>query len=217
MAKVILDLCGGTGSWSAPYKRSGEYEVHVITLPKYDIFDCNVHEDRLDFVSNNGETLSVSIEDVHGVLAAPTCTMFSLARTTAKNPRDFEAGMRLVKKCLEIIWACRQSPVSRLKFWAIENPCGFLRQFLGKPSLTFNPNDFGDCYTKKTDLWGFFKEPKKRHRELTEDEKIACRINARKLPKLPEGYVLPGGWNATAAKRSMTSSYFAEAFFKANR
>ncbi len=30
---IILDLCGGTGSWSKPYKDAG-YDVRVITLPE---------------------------------------------------------------------------------------------------------------------------------------------------------------------------------------
>lgn len=32
MSKIILDLCGGTGSWSKPYRDAG-YDVRVITLP----------------------------------------------------------------------------------------------------------------------------------------------------------------------------------------
>ena len=31
MSKIILDLCGGTGAWSEPYKEAG-YDVKVITL-----------------------------------------------------------------------------------------------------------------------------------------------------------------------------------------
>ena len=27
MKKIILDLCGGTGSWSRPYKEASEYEM----------------------------------------------------------------------------------------------------------------------------------------------------------------------------------------------
>lgn len=34
--KIILDLCGGTGSWSKPYVEAG-YDVRVITLPKDDV------------------------------------------------------------------------------------------------------------------------------------------------------------------------------------
>lgn len=44
-----------------------------------------------------------------------------------------------------------------------------------------------------------------------------CSINARTLPSLPDDYILPDGWNVTAAKRSMTSAKFAEAFYRANR
>jgi len=34
--KIILDLCGGTGAWSRPYKEAG-YDVRVITLPEHDV------------------------------------------------------------------------------------------------------------------------------------------------------------------------------------
>lgn len=34
--KIILDLCGGTGSWSKPYAEAG-YDVRVITLPEHDV------------------------------------------------------------------------------------------------------------------------------------------------------------------------------------
>ncbi|MDR1001701.1 MAG: hypothetical protein LBL82_00300 [Oscillospiraceae bacterium] len=32
--KIILDLCGGSGAWSIPYKEAG-YDVRVITLTAY--------------------------------------------------------------------------------------------------------------------------------------------------------------------------------------
>lgn len=34
--KIILDLCGGSGSWSRPYAQAG-YDVRLITLPMYDV------------------------------------------------------------------------------------------------------------------------------------------------------------------------------------
>lgn len=43
MGKLILDLCGGTGSWSKPYRDAG-YEVKVITLPHYDLFETQERE-----------------------------------------------------------------------------------------------------------------------------------------------------------------------------
>lgn len=55
--KIILDLCGGTGSWSRPYKAAG-YDVRVITLPEYDV------------------RTYVPPDNVYGILAAPPCTEF---------------------------------------------------------------------------------------------------------------------------------------------
>ena len=233
MQNIILDLCGGTGAWSQPYREAG-YDVRVLTLPEYDVtcIDFNADSEYLCFSRREytGVTfMHMGVEtkeykqvtqkvchwhDIIGILAAPTCTMFSLARTTAKTPRDFGEGMELVKACLNIIWRAREE--GGVRFWALENPMGYLRQFLGKPALTFDPCDYGDTYTKKTDLWGYFKEPRKSRRALTEDEMLACKMNSRKLPSLPQGYVLPQGWNLTAAKRSMTSAHFANAFFRAN-
>lgn len=40
-SKIILDLCGGTGSWSAPYRENG-YDVRVITLPEYDLLERTI-------------------------------------------------------------------------------------------------------------------------------------------------------------------------------
>src|SRR3990167_7079255 len=84
--KIILDLCGGTGSWSLPYKEAG-FDVRVITLPKHDVKTYEVHE-----------------EPIYGILAAPPCIMFSDARTNAKTPRDLLGGMETVNACLRLIW-----------------------------------------------------------------------------------------------------------------
>lgn len=48
--KIILDLCGGTGAWSKPYKDAG-YDVQVITLPTYDLEKTNIMFDRFEFHS----------------------------------------------------------------------------------------------------------------------------------------------------------------------
>ena len=59
--KIILDLCGGTGSWSKPYQDAG-YDVRVITLPEHDV------------------RLYAPPENVYGVLAATPCDEFSIAK-----------------------------------------------------------------------------------------------------------------------------------------
>ena len=212
--KVILDLCGGTGAWSKPYKK--DYLVYVITLPYCDLFETEFKDGRIFFKNRLGETVwVVRAKEVYGILAAPTCTMFSLARTTAKTPRDIPGALKLVDKCYEIVRYCQIE--GDLKFWAMENPKGLLRKYIGKPALEFNPSEYGDTYTKKTDLWGFFNMPKKAPREMSEEEKARCAINNRELPEIPEGYVVPEGMTRNAVRRSITSEKFAQAFYKANR
>ena len=213
--KVILDLCGGTGAWSAPYKKNG-YTVHNITLPDYDILKTEIRHLYKDMFFHGEKTLGISCDEIYGILAAPDCTQFSLARTRAKIERDFREGMKLVKACLNIIWECRYEPKYRkdgaLKFWSLENPMGFLRQFLGKPVFTFDPCDFGDPYTKKTDLWGYFNIPKKSPIILTEEQIKQCKINNRKLPSISEITN-----SKQADKRAITPSGFANAFYKVNK
>lgn len=188
MSKIILDLCGGTGAWSKPYKDAG-YDVRLVTLPEQDVLTYQPPE------------------NVYGILAAPPCTMFSLARTTAKTPRDFVGAMKTVEACLRIIWTARAK--GTLKFWALENPTAYLRQFLGKPPMTFQPYEFGDRYKKRTDLWGYYNEPRKRPVVLTEKEIRDSRLNTRPLPKIPGLTV--------ADRRAITPPGFAKAFYEANK
>ena len=80
MSKIILDLCGGTGSWSRPYKEAG-YDVRVITLPGHDV--------RLYAPPGN----------VYGILAAPPCTEFSYAKHfhgKGKYHHNFLQGLEIV-------------------------------------------------------------------------------------------------------------------------
>jgi len=201
--KIILDLCGGTGSWSKPYEDAG-YDVRLITLPTHDVFTYKPPK------------------NVYGILAAPTCTHFSLARTNAKTPRDLRGAMQLVKRCLEIIWAqqyelpSKNSKITTLKFWALENPRGFLRYFLGNPPLEMNPYEYGDPYKKVTHIWGNFNLPKKN--EVKYDKtKFDARL-LEDLPPLPEGFIYDKGCglDKRQVRRSITPQGFAKAFFEAN-
>jgi hypothetical protein len=202
--KIILDLCGGTGSWSRPYREAG-YDVRVITLPEYDVFTYEPPK------------------GVYGILAAPTCTHFSLARTNAKQPRDLEKSMQLVKRCLEIIWQQQyelpavNTKVTTLKFWALENPRGFLRYFLGNPPLEFSPFDYGDPYKKRTHLWGNFNIPVKSPVGY-DPIKFDARL-LEDLPELPEGYTYNPdcGLDKRQVRRSIAPPGFAKAFFLANQ
>lgn len=220
---IILDLCGGTGAWSKPYADNG-YDVRVLTLPDHDVVE----------LVNDSDFYNSGVENVVGILAAPPCTMFSIARNdkTAKEPRSFRKGMETVEACLRIIWEIQniQSEVwghtnMKLKFWALENPnSGYLKRYLGKPTFVFEPYEFGDSYTKKTALWGYFNEPKKRpvkpikrgNSEGTFVKEVE-HFKELKQHQIPEGYKEKTGYTWRTIVRSITPEGFAQAFYKANK
>lgn len=219
--RVILDLCGGTGAWSRPYREAG-YDVRVITLPDYDVTDVVFADDYIVFNKQNYTVNDMGIEysDVYGILSAPPCTEFSIAKGNAN--RDFEGAMKIVQACLNIIWQCRIH--GNLKFWALENPVGFLRQFLGIPRFTFKQWQFGEMKVKKTDIWGYFNFPVATVRERPERVNTCIGKKGRAIDwakaEVPPEYEflneLPYK-ERRAAVRAITPPGFAEAFYKANR
>jgi hypothetical protein len=199
--KIILHLCADTGSDSKPYADNG-YNVMLI-----------------------GSRIGVAgyhpPKEVYGVIANPVCTEFSIARTGGKA-RNTEAGMVLVRECQRILAECNPH------FWVIENPAtGRLRDYLGEPTMTYEPWHFGSPWTKRTALWGVFNRPKRVY-ERWED-----------VPNIPGLYTRPGRGKPSLAFmhkshvrfipefasfnpdsdmefRSLCSQKFAQAFFEAN-
>jgi len=181
--KIILDLCGGTGSWSKPYKDAG-YDVRLVTIPDLDVRLYN------------------PTEKIYGILAAPPCTVFSLAGNWVKRSREeMLEALSVVDACLRIIQKCKP------KFWALENPVGKLKNWIGEPVMRFDPWQFGDGTFKKTALCGNFNKPIQ-----------TCFIKPERInySKTPIGR-LGGKSTKTKELRSITPQGFAQAFYKANK
>lgn len=190
--KIILDLCGGTGSWSKPYKDAG-YDVRVITFPEFDVRNFSPPS------------------NIYGILAAPPCTDFTVSGAQYWTTKDLDGrtidSMSIVMACLMIIAKCQP------KFWAFENPVGRLPRWIGKYRMTFNPCDYGDPYTKKTCLWGNFNEPIK---NPVEPIFIIDKGKGNKRYS-PIHWSTGGKSERTKERRSITPQGFANAFFKANQ
>jgi hypothetical protein len=176
--QLILSLCDFTGAWSQPYEDDG-YDVVRVDL---------AHGDDV-------RLLELPARPVHGVLAAPPCTMFANSgarwRRTDEQMRD---ALAVVDACCRIVLAARP------RWWALENPHGKLSRYLGPPRWTFSPNDYGDDYTKFTCLWGEFQPP------------VKSPVPALAGSKM---HLLPPGPDR-AMLRSVTPAGFARAFFEAN-
>lgn len=196
--KIILHLCASKfGSDTRDYRDAG-YDVRLITK---EVGVENYHPPK----------------GVYGIIANPPCTMFSIARSRAKTPRDLREGMRLVRECLRIIWEASYdlpNPNQRhteLKFWVIENPyTGMLKEFLGKPAFTYSPEQFGADWTKKTALWGKFNEPFK-------PPLFEKKLVARSVKDLFSPMTHNRNWQELTDERSIAAPEFTKAFFEANR
>lgn len=200
--KIILQLCADTGSDTFPYREAG-YDVRLVGK---DIGVENYHPPQ----------------DVYGIIANPVCTEFSTARSNgrARNP---EEGMKLVRECQRIISEC--NPV----FWVIENPAtGRLKDFLGEPTMTYEPWHFGSPWTKKTALWGKFNKPERIYKNWEDVPKIAGLYQrpGRGKPSLAfmhksHAKLIPEfalfNPESDMEFRSLCSQKFAKAFYEANK
>lgn len=186
--KNLLDLCGGTGAWSAPFKAAG-WNVLIIDPLVNDLTTT----DALEYFKEYPEYFDV-------ILAAPPCTHFSSSGAQYWKAKDEDGrtaeGLKTVDEVLEII------KLLQPRAWALENPVGRLKKLRykelgGEPTLIFNPCDYGDPYTKKTLVWGSFNLPIQNRVEPTEGSKM---------------HVIRD-WK----QRSITPKGFAEAFYAANK
>lgn len=182
MRPTILSLCDFSGSWSSPYREAG-YEVIQVEL-------------------KHGQDVRLLLKPagpIRGILAAPPCTHF--ARSGARHwrvkgePKLLE-GLSIVDACLRLVTVCRP------EWWALENPIGRLKNWLGEPVYKFDPCDFGDPFTKRTWLWGNFTPP-------MPILSPACAAVAPTMGDITTKKL-------STATRSVTPPGFSKAFFDAN-
>jgi len=195
---IILSLCDHSGQWSDPYLNAG-YEV--IKLDLKNGYDARLFPSKTSSQARFPRDFG-SIEDltgrVHGVLCAPVCTVFSGSGAChPRSDKDILSGLSLVDACIRIAYVVNPT------FWALENPVGKLRKWIGAPVMTFNPCDYGDPYKKRTLLWGNFNTDLKKN---PVDPVIPSPLHQK----------LGGRSEKTKTLRSNTPKGFAKAFFKAN-
>ncbi len=182
MSKTILSLCDYSGSWSQPYADAG-----------YNVIRIDLQTDGTD-----ARLMRLPDYSVHGILAAPPCTVFALSGNRWKRTdAEMVEGLSIVDACVRLAWALKP------EWWALENPVGKLKHWLGEPAMRFHPCDYGDPYTKRTALWGEFNT----HLTRTPVDPVdGSKMWAR----------YGGKSTVTKNARSQTPMGFARAFFEAN-
>ncbi len=188
--KVVLSLFDTSGEWSQPWLDAG-YEVH-----RFDIQDgMDINDFSVEYLT---EQLGIERADI--ILAAPPCTDFSSSGAHAWKKKDADgrtaASVELVRQTLRTVELFRPSS------WALENPVGRIQKLTGlpKPAMTFQPNNFGDPYTKRTLLWGDFNT-----------ELPLANVAPTEGSKITNGLAGKDKYG-----RSLTPKGFAYAYFMAN-
>lgn len=200
--KLILSLCDYSGNWPKFYRDAG-YDVRQIDLKNGDDVRFLAYIDR----------------PVHGILAAPPCTAFTVSGAQYWPAKDASGetaeAKALADACMSLV--ALYNPA----WWALENPVGRLRRWYGPAAFSFDPCDFGgylephersseigtpqDAYTKKTQLWGRFNPPARRRVDPVRETSQGSWLMK-----------LGGKSDRTKELRSMTPLGFAKAFFLAN-
>lgn len=187
--RTVISLFDASGEWAKPWEEAG---FNVVT------YDLQTGDDIMDF---NAEMLVErhGNDEIWAILAAPPCTDFasSGAQFWAKKDADgrTQISNELVRQVLRTVELFRP-PV-----WVMENPVGRIAKLNQLPPalLTFQPNLYGDPYTKKTLLWGNFNN---------------------ELPEAPvqptEGSKIHKISGKDKYARSLTPEGFAYSFFMAN-
>ena len=172
MIPAVLDLCGGTGSWSKPYRDAG-YCVEIVD-PIVDGRDARLLQRR-----NGG---------FRGILAAPVCTVWSYARNRyPPTEAEILQSLSLVDACIRIAWVQMQAGAS---WWALENPRNKLRRYLGPARLEFYQWEYGDAGHKPTCIWGEFTVPMKQAKPRTKPS----TYKSKQENASPDDAVTPAGF-----------------------
>ena len=103
----------------------------------------------------------------------------------------------MVDACLRLVTMLRPA------WWALENPQGYLKHWLGEPVYKFDPWEFGDAWTKRTWLWGRFTPPMSSGSAIPKN-----RLAGNKRGDLAIAQ--------TFEDRARTPAGFARAFFEGN-
>lgn len=206
MRKTVISLCDRTGNMILPWLDAG---YRAITI---DLQESVLSHPNHTHIQGNVNGISTAIlkiaEPIAAVFAFPPCTHLAVS-----GARWFRSkGLGLLIDGLEVVEKCRVLCKDSGAPWMLENPVGVLATYWREPDYTFDPNDYGDPYTKKTCIWagnGFVIPPVVQPGDMFEEPTWVAPTLGSMIHRMPPGA-------DRGDKRSITPMGFARAVFRAN-
>lgn len=213
--KLIVSIYDASEVWSGFYIRAGYPVICWDKTKEGDILEgFNQLTDLIDHALEQGCTM-------HGFIFQPPCTDFAGSgarwwKEKDKPTEGFEPFENTTELSEALVLICfHLIDLYKPEWWVLENPVGRIHtrvpELAQYRAMIFDPCDFGDAYTKRTVLYGSLNTGLQRN--PVEPEFIIWA--GKKFPKIYEG--TGGGSEKSKAKRSLTPSGFANAFFQANQ
>lgn len=146
--RVCLDLFSGLGGFSAAFQDADGWEVVTVDLDPDERFDPDIRADVMDLRPSD-------LPDADLVLASPPCTDFSIAASRYEKIVDGEPRTESARESVALVYhTIGLIKATSPEYWFLENPRGYLRQFIGQPTGWVTYCQYGEDYMKPTDLWG---------------------------------------------------------------
>lgn len=209
MKGTVISLCDRTGNMVQPWLDAG---YDALTVDEQEQENPHPRRDhRVGDVRRMTEWVlgpnAISGKPVV-VFAFPPCTHLAVS-----GARWFKGkGMGQLINGLQVVEACRQICENSGAPWMLENPVGTLATYWREPDYYFDPNDYGDPYTKRTCLWiggGFVMPPIIKPGDMFEEPTWVEPTLGSMIHLMPPAA-------DRGDKRSITPMGFAQAVFQAN-
>jgi len=214
--RIILSLFDESGVWSEPWALAGYQVVQLDLNFGDDILD--EHESPNVYIAGIEASVGGKVE---GILAACPCNSFSGAGARWWASQHDKPNREMVrKKYGDAAAENYDTPVDYAnmlvmttglyvemagpRFHVLENPVGRLPEVTGLPgpATQFQPHNFGNPYTKRTQLWGEFNT-----------DMPTANVEPNEGSKM---HKLRGDDPKQKKQRSITPEGFAYSFFIAN-
>lgn len=206
--EVVISLFDLSGHWSKPWEEAGYQVIKYDIMDGYDITQHPPIDDIAALLGNGYK--------IKAVLAACPCTSYASSGARWWNDQHDKPSEAWVQKKYGTFAAKYfDSPldyantmvattefiieVAQPDFHVLENPVGRIasQNDLPVPTLSFQPNNYGDPYTKETLLWGDFNpDLPTANVEPTDGSKMQSKLSS-----------------SQKYERSLTPEGFAYAFF----